>query len=123
MLLHRECAAVRHVGANAFIPVKLRLKPAPALFTRRFEAQLHWEPVGIKRPIRRLLGDMFYRTTCWAALPGDLRRRKHPVIGVAEGQNRARGGHACCGFTVFQFRPSPGADVLVRNETISTCCA
>jgi hypothetical protein len=27
------------------LPVKLRLKPAPALFTRRFEAQLHWQPV------------------------------------------------------------------------------
>ena len=25
--------------------MKLRLKPAPALFTRRFEAQLHWQPV------------------------------------------------------------------------------
>ena len=26
-------------------PVKLRLTPAPALLTRRFEAQLHWQPV------------------------------------------------------------------------------
>ena len=25
-------------------PVKLRLKLAPMLFTRRFEAQLHWSP-------------------------------------------------------------------------------
>jgi hypothetical protein len=32
------------VGANALFPVKLRLKPASALFTRRFEAQLHWSP-------------------------------------------------------------------------------
>ena len=45
MLLHAEYAEVADVGANVFIPVKLRLTPAPALFTRRFEAQLHWEPV------------------------------------------------------------------------------
>jgi hypothetical protein len=31
MLLHPEYADVTHVGVNALIPVKLRLKPAPAL--------------------------------------------------------------------------------------------
>jgi hypothetical protein len=40
--LHREYADVTDVGANALYPVKLRLKPMPALFTRRFVAQLHW---------------------------------------------------------------------------------
>ena len=43
MLLHTECADVNDAGANALLPVKLRLKSAPALFTRRFEAQLHWQ--------------------------------------------------------------------------------
>jgi len=37
----QEYADVTDVGANALYPVKLRLKPAPALFPRRFEAQLH----------------------------------------------------------------------------------
>jgi hypothetical protein len=31
MLLHAEYAEVFDVGANALFPVKLRLKPAPAL--------------------------------------------------------------------------------------------
>ena len=35
-------------------PVKLRLKPAPALFTRRFEAQLHWEPVRVIAWVARM---------------------------------------------------------------------
>jgi hypothetical protein len=39
--LHREYADVTDVGANALYPVTLRLKPALALYTRRFEAQLH----------------------------------------------------------------------------------
>jgi hypothetical protein len=43
MLLHAEYAEVFDVGANALVPMKLRLKPTP-LFTRRFEAQLHWCP-------------------------------------------------------------------------------
>ena len=37
-----EYAAGRSVGANALFPVKLRLIPMLAIFTRRFEAQLHW---------------------------------------------------------------------------------
>jgi hypothetical protein len=46
MLLHPGCADVSHVGANTpYFPVKLRLTHGPALFTRRFEAQLHWQPV------------------------------------------------------------------------------
>lgn len=49
MLLHTEYAEVSDVGANALFPVKLRLKPTP-LFTRRFEAQLHWCPVTVERP-------------------------------------------------------------------------
>jgi hypothetical protein len=49
MLLHAEYAEVFDVGANALVPMKLRLKPTP-LFTRRFEAQLHWQPV-VKRPL------------------------------------------------------------------------
>jgi hypothetical protein len=44
MLLHTEYAEVSDVGANPLLPVKLRLKPALTLFTRRFEAQLHWQP-------------------------------------------------------------------------------
>ena len=31
-----------HRRQRSLLPVKLRLKPMPALFTRRFEAQLHW---------------------------------------------------------------------------------
>ena len=31
--------------------MKLRLKPAPALFTRRFEAQLHWIPDQIEEQL------------------------------------------------------------------------
>ena len=46
MLLHTEYAEVSDVGANALLPVKLRPKPALRLFTRRFEAQLHWQPVA-----------------------------------------------------------------------------
>jgi hypothetical protein len=34
----------RTSAPTLFFPVKLRLKPAPAFFTRRFEAQLHWQP-------------------------------------------------------------------------------
>ena len=42
MLLHAEYADGRPTSAPTLLfPVKLRLKPAPALFTRRFEAQLH----------------------------------------------------------------------------------
>jgi len=51
MLLHAEYADVSDVGANALLPVKLRLTPALRLFTRRFEAQLHWCPVPVVRDI------------------------------------------------------------------------
>jgi hypothetical protein len=45
MLLHEECAEAYRPRRQRFsFPVKLRLKPIP-LFTRRFEAQLHWQPV------------------------------------------------------------------------------
>src|SRR5438552_15610607 len=47
MLLHTEYAEVSDVGANPLLPVKVRLKPALQLFTRRFEAQLHWWPVRV----------------------------------------------------------------------------
>jgi hypothetical protein len=44
MLLHAEYAEVSDIGANACLfPANLRLKPS-TLFTRRFEAQLHWSP-------------------------------------------------------------------------------
>jgi hypothetical protein len=44
MLLHAEYAEVSDIGANACLfPANLRLKPS-TLFTRRFEAQLHWCP-------------------------------------------------------------------------------
>jgi hypothetical protein len=33
------------VGANAFIPSEAAPQTPAALFTRRFEAQLHWQPV------------------------------------------------------------------------------
>jgi hypothetical protein len=44
------------------LPVKLRLKPAPALCTRRFEAQLHWN-------------DQSCRVVTMSA-----RERGHPVV-------------------------------------------
>ena len=44
MLLHAEYAGARRRRQRLF-PVKLRLRPAPTPFTRRFEAQLHWQPV------------------------------------------------------------------------------
>ena len=44
MLLHPEHADARRRRQRFLFPVKLRLKPAPTLFTRRFEAQLHWQP-------------------------------------------------------------------------------
>ena len=47
MLLHAEYAGVSDGGANPLLPVKLRLRPTSSLFTRRFEAQLHWEPVSV----------------------------------------------------------------------------
>jgi hypothetical protein len=49
MLLHTEYAEVLDVGANALFPVKLRLNPALPLFTRRFEAQLHWDTGSHRR--------------------------------------------------------------------------
>ena len=45
MLLHAEYADASRRRQRLLLPVKLRLKPAPALFTRRFEAQLHWYPL------------------------------------------------------------------------------
>jgi hypothetical protein len=52
MLLHPGYAEVSDIGANALFPVKLRLRPALTLFTRRFEAQLHWQPVAKRRLLR-----------------------------------------------------------------------
>jgi len=43
MLLHQECAGVTDVGANTVInPSEAAPETHRALFTRRFEAQLHW---------------------------------------------------------------------------------
>ena len=45
MLLHTEYAEVTDVGANTFIPSEAAPHTGPPFFTRRFEAQLHWQPV------------------------------------------------------------------------------
>src|SRR5215210_492452 len=45
MLLHPECADVPDVGANTSYSQWSCASHRPALLTRRFEAQLHWQPV------------------------------------------------------------------------------
>jgi hypothetical protein len=45
MLLHAEYADVADAGANAFYSQWSCASHHGALFTRRFEAQLHWQPV------------------------------------------------------------------------------